>query len=77
MKTKCPVADCAVMKARSLLMCRTHWRLVPAWLQREVWTYWRNRNLSEWVRAKNKAIEIVRHAEHGDPKLSGGGYRQN
>jgi hypothetical protein len=59
MKTKCPIAGCDVMKRRTMLMCKSHWRLVPDWLQREVWTYYKNKNWPEWLKASKRATAEV------------------
>lgn len=69
---RCP--SCASPIPADRLMCRGHWRLVPADVQRRVWATWRRLNgsardgghqarasaLTDYNRARNDAIEAVR-----------------
>lgn len=41
MNHKCPITSCKAIVPASMLMCREHWRLVPAPLQRVVWREYR------------------------------------
>jgi hypothetical protein len=38
----CPVTGCGEQIARSRLMCRRHWYLVPRQLRDRVWATWRS-----------------------------------
>jgi hypothetical protein len=71
-KTKCPAAGCAVMKRRSLFLCAAHWRVVPEWMQREIWTYYRNQNWREYFRVAKLAIAHVNELEAAEMGSGGG-----
>ena len=38
---QCPASECGEGVAPGMLMCRTHWRMVPADLRSAVWSAWR------------------------------------
>ena len=38
---RCPVNGCTAERKREHVMCRRHWKMVPAHLQRLVWQYYR------------------------------------
>jgi hypothetical protein len=71
-KTKCPAAGCGVMKAKRLFMCPAHWRLVPATMQREIWTYYRNKNWEEYFKVARKAIAHVNSVDRVAEPATGG-----
>lgn len=67
---KCACDGCKKQIARRLLMCLPHWRMVPAALQRGVWTTFRewNRtgasaNRRAYIEAVHRAIAAVREKE--------------
>lgn len=66
---ECAARGCDEQVPRRLLMCRTHWRQVPADVRASVWLAYRrgqedNGNLSRaYINAATEAIEAVTH--HG------------
>jgi len=69
----CPVPGCPAEREGTKLMCLTHWRLVPISIQREVWSYWRNRNMAEYWPARSRAIDAAAAAELAKRNLNSGG----
>lgn len=61
----CHAIECERQIAPSMLMCRVHWRMVPANLQREVWrTYRKGQEIDKkpseaYMRAQMAAINHV------------------
>ena len=59
----CPIGVCLFVIPRHMLMCGKHWRLVPAPLQRTVYSSYRSMmnggGTKEWLAASDKAIDIV------------------
>lgn len=58
-KHACPVGSCTVLVDSRFLMCREHWRLVPAPLQRAVYNTWRHGGADAYLAARNAAIKAV------------------
>lgn len=59
---QCPAPGCTRQIANHLLMCRTHWSLVPAPIQRELYAAYKNGRgvgTAEHRAAMEKAIESV------------------
>ena len=40
MSHECPVMGCTRAVSAGMLMCRSHWHMVPKALQRAVWAAW-------------------------------------
>lgn len=65
----CHAEGCAVRVPPRLLMCRDHWRMVPAPLQRRVWATYRpgqevdKRPSPEYLAAARAAIDAVAELE--------------
>jgi len=58
---RCAAVGCQHLVQPGFLMCVTHWRMVPAKLQRDVWTAWREfRRTSH--RANPAALQLYRQA---------------
>lgn len=57
---KCAVEACPVQVRVSMLMCLTHWRMVPRPIQKDVWTqYARHRGKKSHLDAIKRAIKAV------------------
>jgi hypothetical protein len=71
MTHRCHAKGCAREVDPSLLMCLSHWRLVPKPLQRQVWLHYRkgqeaDKNPSrEYLAAADQAIKAVEQIEFG------------
>ena len=61
MSHKCPCAACTTFISDEKLMCASHWKLVPTFLQRDVNNYWRKRSSGD-NRARLLAIHNYRVA---------------
>jgi hypothetical protein len=59
---KCPVAGCEIHVSNRLLMCASHWHLVPKALQGSVYRAWRSGNKRAHAAACKAAIESVNTA---------------
>lgn len=65
----CHARGCNTYCAPKYLMCRKHWRMVPAKIQRKVWKHYRpfqeiDKQPSEkWLKWANRAIEAVAEKE--------------
>jgi hypothetical protein len=68
---RCHARGCTRDVDPSLLMCLSHWRLVPKDLQRQVWlTYRKGQELDKspsrkYLAAADAAIQAVERAEFG------------
>jgi len=65
----CPVRPCAAVVPARLLMCATHWHMVPHLLQRAVWdAYDQGRGVGsdELLHAQAAAIAAVRERTQTD-----------
>lgn len=66
---RCHAVGCVRPVPPEMLMCRTHWRMVPKHLQRGVWAHYRHgqcddKNPSrEWHAAADAAIRFVAQRE--------------
>ena len=63
---KCPINGCPRKVPQHLLMCATHWRLVPKDLQREVYSAFDDglgAGTEEHVHACRRAIDAVNESE--------------
>lgn len=62
-KHKCPIIGCAAMLPRHILMCKSHWRLVPKDVQRDLLTHWkiycRSVGYSEYFDARRRVVDSV------------------
>lgn len=69
----CRAYGCTRRVPKSMLMCGTHWRMVPKETQSAVLSGWRLWNggggSAEWAKASDEAIHLVaikeRHPRHG------------
>lgn len=61
-KNLCAIPGCNLP---SLFMCRLHWRDVPAFLKREIWTFKRNGNKEELRVARFRAVCAILAARGG------------
>lgn len=61
---ECPIDGCTNRHARTKLMCRTHWYMVPKLLRDEVWdSYRRDGVFSErYLEARDAAIKAASDA---------------
>lgn len=59
--TECPIPGCQTRHRRNLMMCATHWRMVPKLLQQEVYRAYRQDGvMSEaYLEARKSAIEAA------------------
>ena len=67
---QCPVADCQVQVPHNLLMCSTHWRMVPHAARRLVdktWNFGRGYGTPEHRDACRQAIDAVNAAQGKGP----------
>lgn len=70
----CHARRCTRQVPPQMLMCRTHWGMVPVALQRAVWHHYRpgqcddKKPSREWVAAANAAIEHVASLEERAPR---------
>lgn len=70
----CHARDCARAVPPRLLMCKPHWRMVPAELQRRVWaTYRRGQEVDKrpsmaYLDAANAAVKAVAELERSRPQ---------
>lgn len=72
MSYPCPATDCPLSVGDHLLMCRKHWRQVPAELQVAVWRTYRARDRGDSERrahlaACRRAIKAVNGAPDARP----------
>lgn len=67
---KCPVAVCPVPVDDDMLMCRTHWYMVPAPLRTAVWTAWQD-GAGAGSTAHTAAIRAA--TRHVNDKIARGG----
>lgn len=58
-KHKCAIAGCEALIGRQFLMCREHWRLVPAAFKVAVITNWKNGGSKAYLAARTAAIRAV------------------
>lgn len=56
---KCPIGICIVEVPRTLLMCRTHWKMVPLELNHEVYRAYRQGTITEHLAACDAAVNAV------------------
>jgi hypothetical protein len=60
MSHECPANDCTKSVSADMLMCRTHWFMVPKQIRDRVWREWRIAPQSpEHVQAITNAISAV------------------
>lgn len=71
-KHLCHAIGCAIAVPPRLLMCARHWRMVPADIQRRVWTNYRpgqevdKRPSKEYLAVMQEAINEVQRLEGSD-----------
>lgn len=71
---RCHALRCTEPVPPKMLMCKTHWYMVPPALRKAVWTYYRpgqeiDKNPSEeYVKWANKAVQAVADKE-GIPRV--------
>lgn len=58
--TTCYADGCDEVIPRNMLMCRPHWRRVPAHLRQAVWTGYRSGGAGEWLDAAEAAKESLK-----------------
>jgi hypothetical protein len=62
MSHKCNVGPCTTQIGEDKLMCATHWRLVPAQVQREINKQWRTIRSGKTTQARLDAVNAYRGA---------------
>jgi hypothetical protein len=65
MSNRCPIDGCDTRIARSRVMCRKHWYMVPRPLRDDVWTTYRRDGVlsEEYQDARDAAIAAVEMEE--------------
>lgn len=61
-KHECAVPGCGLTIPIYLLMCGSHWRMVPAEIQRKVHYHYRRGGAEEYLAAREAAIKSVEEA---------------
>lgn len=61
----CPVEGCTRTHARTKLMCRVHWYMVPKQLRDELWDAYRGQGVlsEEYGETRDKCIAAAEEAE--------------
>lgn len=61
MKTthQCPVLGCHEQRPAEILMCASHWALVPPAIKARVWQTWKSGGVRAYLEARNEAIKAV------------------
>lgn len=70
----CHAKKCKSQVAPTLFMCKTHWYMVPKFLQAQIWKYYRpgqeidKQPSGEYINAAMEAVNYVVHLERENKK---------
>lgn len=55
----CAIPDCNVTIARTMLMCRSHWFMVPKWMRAKIWLEYKQGMGKKYWDIRDDAIAYV------------------